>query len=150
MADSGAESTVPLEPGTRPAPPSDEIEFDPPLGSVPDFTAAIPILQGAKERWTKGGGIIRLIGILKEGDNVAALRTLIRTTMAMFGVPLFVMGAAYTLLPASVVSDENRMIWAGVAALVAVQAVIVGFLVHAFNEPCDDDASSDGTAKKDR
>ena len=87
---------------------------------------------------------MRLIGILKEGDNVAALRTLIRTTMAMFGVPLFVMGATHALLPASVCSDENRMVCAGVAALVAVQVVVVGFLVHAFNEPCD--TASDGTA----
>ena len=136
-AASSSSSSVPLEPGTRPAPIEGEIEFDPPLGSVPDFTASIPILQGAAERWRKHGGSIRLLNILKEGDNVKALRALIWTTMAMFGFPLFVMGAAYAGLPSTVIAEENRMIWAGVAAIAAVQVVIIGFLWHAFNESDD-------------
>lgn len=57
--------------------------------------------------------------------------------MAMFGFPLFVMGAVYAGLPSTVVAEENRMIWAGVAAIAAVQVVIIGFLWHAFNESDD-------------
>ena len=80
--------------------------------------------------------------MLKDGENVHALRTLIRTTMAMFGVPLLVMAATYWLMPAAVVSDQNRMVCAGIAAICSVQLVIVGFLVHAFNEPTSMDANS--------
>ena len=36
---------VPLEPGSRPVCP-DEIEFDPPLGSVPEFTFSHPVRAG--------------------------------------------------------------------------------------------------------
>ena len=38
---------------------------DPPLGSVPDFTLTHPVLRGVRERWIKGGGSQRLIGILR-------------------------------------------------------------------------------------
>ena len=132
--------SVPLTPGSRPPPQEGEIEFDPPLGSVPDFTAGIPILTGASERWSKGGGSIRLINILKDGENVAALRVLIKTTMAMAGVPAVVMALTYLLLPTTLVANENRMIWAGVAGIAAVQCVVVGFLIHAFSEGVESDA----------
>ena len=139
------ESTVPLVPGSRPVPMEGEVEFNPPLGSVPEFTASIPILQNASARWATGGGSIRLLGMLRDGQNVNALRSLIVATAAMFIFPLIVMALAYALLP---VAPENRIVCAGLAAIGAVQIVIVGFLVHAFTEDTSLPTTDANTSKK--
>ena len=58
-----------------------------------------------------------------------------RFTGLMVAVPLGVMGGCYALLPsAGVHRHTDRVLYAGIAAIVAVQAVIVAFLVSAWNE----------------
>jgi hypothetical protein len=122
---------------------SGEIEFDPPLGPADGLSH--PVLRGATERWTKGGGSQRLLQLLKDGSNARSFRVLVCTTAAMVGVPAFVMAVAY-----SVVLDRfftfgsaaDKMVYAGIAGICAVQAVVIGFLVYAFREEEADAAAS--------
>lgn len=149
MAD--ANETPP--PGKRPV-ASDEIEFDPPLGGVSEFTLKHPVLSGATERWNRGGGMPGLITMLRV--NPDALRLLIKTTMAMAGVPFGVMMLSYHVVLDRLFtfqSNSDKMVWAGVAALCAVQCVIIGFLVTAFREDVDDtpdEAAAAPAQKKDQ
>lgn len=58
-----------------------------------------------------------------------------RFTGLMVAVPLGVMGGCYALLPsAGVHRHTDRVLYAGIAAIVAVQAVVVAYLVLAFAE----------------
>ena len=145
MAD--APITTPLETrgkGSRPPPTEGEIEFNPPLGSVPEFTFGHPVLSGAAERWRKGGGSGKLISMLKDGENAKAFRVLIRTTMAMVGLPAAVMLLAHTVVLDRIWtfgSAGDKMVWTGVAGICAVQLVVLGFLIHAFTE--DDGGKKD-------
>jgi hypothetical protein len=136
---------VPLEtkgPGSRPEPTEGEIEFNPPLGSVPEFTFSHPVLSGATERWRKGGGSGRLLGMLKEGSNRRAFLVLVRTTIAMVGVPALAMLLAHYVVLDRITtfhSPADKVVWTGAAGIAAVQLVIVGFLVHAFREGEDEE-----------
>lgn len=124
---------------------------DPPLGGVPDFTASIPTLTSASERWSKGGGSLGLIKILKTGENAHALQTLIRTTGFMIGVPASVMLIAYMLVLDQLFvfkSAGDKMLYAGIAGIVAVQIVIGGFIAYAFSDTNEADADAPAADKK--
>ena len=125
---------------------------------MPEFTFRHHVLDGAAERWRTGGGSKRLLQMLRRaqfcsprarpkiaprpprtaaaGDpaNVASFQRLLRFTTAMFVVPLATMTVAFMVLEPLVAKPADRMVYAGVAAIVAVQAVIVAFLVSAWNE----------------
>lgn len=116
-----AGASVPLEPGTRPV-VQDEIEFNPPLGSVPDFTFSHPVLRGATDRWQKGGGGQRLVEMLKDGENIRSFHVLVRTTAAMFAVPMCVMAVTYLFVLDRVFVFSNpadKMLYAGMCARLA-------------------------------
>jgi len=110
-------------------------------GEDTEWTAAIPMFSGAARRWKEGGGSAALLTLLKSGSNVTALRVLIRTTMAMVGVPALVMLIAYYIVLDQIFTfgkPAEKMLYAGIAGICSVQFVIVGFLVFAFNEPQDE------------
>mmetsp|Transcript_13719 Transcript_13719/g.28936 ORF Transcript_13719/g.28936 Transcript_13719/m.28936 type:complete len:152 (+) Transcript_13719:739-1194(+) len=124
-----------------PAEHDGEITFNPPLGKMPPFTFMHPVLHGASERWKNGGGVNGLLGILRDGeDNAKALRTLVRFTLLMMAVPAAVMCACNLFVLDhffSFSSAGDRMLYSGVAAIVAVQFVIGAFLFTAFTEPIE-------------
>ena len=73
-----------------------------------------------------------------------------RATAAMFGVPALVMFVAHSLVLDQLFtfrSAADKMLYAGIAGLCAVQLVIVGFLIHAFTE--QDDEPPTTTKKSD-
>ena len=70
----------------------------------------------------------------RDPANVASFQRFLRFTTAMFVVPLATMTVAFMVLEPLVAKPADRMVYAGVAAIVAVQAVIVAFLVSAWNE----------------
>ena len=72
----------------------------------------------------------------RDPANVASFQRFLRFTTAMFVVPLATMTVAFMVLEPLVAKPADRMVYAGVAAIVAVQAVIVAFLVSAWNEDC--------------
>ena len=74
---------------------------------------------------------------------------LVRATAAMFGVPALVMLLAHWFVLDQLFtfrSAADKMLYAGIAGLCAVQLVVVGFLIHAFTEKDDEPPSSN--AKK--
>ena len=92
------------------------VRSDPPLGSVPDFTASIPMLRGVGERWKKGGGSAALISILKDQGNRTAFKLLVRTTSAMFGLPLLVFFLAHSFVLDQLFtfkSPGDKGLWSG-------------------------------------
>ena len=125
---------------------------------MPEFTFRHHVLDGAAERWRTGGGSKRLLQMLRRAQfcsatrapkicaaptarrrrrdpaNVASFQRFLRFTTAMFVVPLATMTVAFMVLEPLVAKPADRMVYAGVAAIVAVQAVIVAFLVSAWNE----------------
>ena len=124
---------------------------------MPEFTFRHHVLDGAAERWRTGGGSKRLLQMLRRAQfcstrapkicaaptacrrrrdpaNVASFQRFLRFTTAMFVVPLATMTVAFMALEPLVAKPADRMVYAGVAAIVAVQAVIVAFLVSAWNE----------------
>lgn len=126
---------------------------------MPEFTARIPVLRDVGERWKKGGGSGRLISILRDTGNREAFKLLVRTTTAMFALPLLVFLLAHNVVLEQLFtfkSPGDKGLWSGVCALATVQLVILGFLVSAFNETADDDSSdnskqaSGAAGKKDK
>ena len=72
--------------------------------------------------------------------------------MFMFGVPAIVMMLAYGVVLDQFFTFEKageKMVYAGIAGIASVQFVIVGFLVYAFNEPADEEASATESKKTD-
>ena len=73
-----------------------------------------------------------------------------RTTSAMFGVPALVMLISYYVVLDQLFtfgSPADKMLYAGISGICAVQAVIIGFLVYAFSEPVDE--ATPGGVKKE-
>ena len=79
------------------------------------------------------------------------LRVLIHTTIAMFGVPMLVMLLTYHVVIDQFLawrSPPEKMVYAGIAGVFAVQFVIIGFLLYAFSEPDDESASTENKKEK--
>ena len=138
------------------------------------------MLRGVGERWKKGGGSAALISILKDQGNRTAFKLLVRTTSAMFGLPLLVFFLAHSFVLDQLFtfkSPGDKGLWsgarctqpraqnasllapsrhvlavarAGVCALCTVQIVIIGFLVAAFNEPPEPIEDAAAQKKKDK
>mmetsp|Transcript_21380 Transcript_21380/g.53325 ORF Transcript_21380/g.53325 Transcript_21380/m.53325 type:complete len:144 (+) Transcript_21380:51-482(+) len=143
---------MPLDAAPSEATHPEEIEFDPPLGKVPNFTFSHPVLVGSVDRWRKNGGSTRLLQILKHGSNAKSFRVLVVVSAAMVAVPAVVMLASYAVLVDLLVrapSAADRMMYAGIAAMISVQVVVIAFLVYAFNERDEPDATRDDD-KKDK
>ena len=71
----------------------------------------------------------------------------------MFGLPLLVMLLMYTLILDSLFtfrSPADKMLYAGIAGLCAVQVVIVGFLFYAFTEANEDNEASSAEPQVDK
>ena len=79
-------------------------------------------------------GALRIFGPQLSQLPEASFQRFLRFTTAMFVVPLATMTVAFMVLEPLVAKPADRMVYAGVAAIVAVQAVIVAFLVSAWNE----------------
>jgi hypothetical protein len=74
---------------------------------------------------------------LRTDGNESALKVLVYTTMAMFGVPAIVMLVSYTLVLDQLFtfrSAGDKMMYAGIAGICSVQLVIFGFVFYAFSE----------------
>ena len=161
---------------TLPSSSADADDSGQPLstGSDPEWTASIPIMADAAKRWKQGGGSLALIQMLRyiasrlhipqcmqsdrvgavrrAGANLSALRVLIRTTMLMFGVPAIVMILTYGVVLDQLFTFEKageKMVYAGIAGIVSVQFVVIGFLIYAFNEPTDEEPSAAEGKKTD-
>ena len=78
---------------------------------------------------------------------------LVKTTMWMLGAPTIAILLAYYVLLDLIFDFPTRgdkMMAAGIVGMGAVQCVIIGFLIHAFNEPGDDEEKpAAGGGKKD-
>ena len=77
----------------------------------------------------------------RDGSNLKAFNVLVRTTMAMVGVPaLAMLSCHYVFLDMFFTfrSPSDKMLWSGVAGIAAVQFVVVCFLWHAFTESTDE------------
>ena len=69
----------------------------------------------------------------------------------MFGFPLLVMAIAHTLVLDRLftfATPADKMLYAGIAGICAVQVVVVGFLFYAFNDVDDDEATAASDEKK--
>ena len=150
------------------------VRSDPPLGFVPAFTFKSPVFSGASERWKKGGGSTGLMRImrcapvrqshaaelpltaahLRHGSdevNVNTYNHFLRYVVAMLVVPAVVMFVSYNFLLDHLFTfnyRDERMTYAGLAALASVQVVIVKFLVFAFNEDTGDGTPKPGAPAK--
>ncbi len=137
--------------GADNAEPSGAIEFDPPLGKMPPWSFRHPVLDGASERWRKGGGGERLLQILKHGENASTFSTFIVFSAAMFLVPAAVMLLAHTLVLDMFFtfgSSGDKMMYSGIAGICSVQLVVICFLVFAFNEKVEPEEGAAADAKK--
>ena len=81
--------------------------------------------------------------------NPEALRLLIKTTMAMAGIPFTAMMLSYHVVLDRLFTFQSagdKMLYAGVVAICAVQLVVIGFLIAAFREG----DGEDGAEKKEQ
>lgn len=72
--------------------------------------------------------------------------------MFMFGVPAIVMMFTYGVVLDQLFTFEKaseKMVYAGIAGIVSVQFVVIGFLIYAFNEPTDEEPSAAEGKKTD-
>ena len=75
--------------------------------------------------------------VRREDGNIDALRTLVRTTIAMVAVPAIVMLLMNNLILDRLFTFQtagDKMLWAGIAGLCSVQCVVIAFLVAAFRD----------------
>ena len=104
---------------------------------MPPFAFKSPILTNAGERWKKGGGQQGLMKIMKTEDNVASYTVFLRFTVAMGVVPaitMFVMHQYVLDHFFTFRTNGDRMAYAGIAAIISVQFVIMAFVIYAFRE----------------
>lgn len=114
---------------------------------MPPFAFRSPIMDGAADRWKKGGGSQGLMRIMRDEENLGSYTVFLRFTVAMLAVPAVTMFVAhqYALdLLFTFRTSGDRMAYAGVAAIISVQFVILAFIIFAFIE---EPASTVGKAK---
>ena len=81
--------------------------------------------------------------ILNEPSNAPVIRKLLLTTVAMILLPIFVFFGVRHWAAASLNVDAGGSnLWAGIAAVVTVNAILVFYVCIAWNETLDDGSYS--------